>query len=764
MNILFIIVALLMPVASFAAPSVSSVSGTFSHGNTITINSTGSNFGTKSPAAPLRWETWESLNVGDTPADTGWWTEDASTAVASTANQRHSRSTKSMFANITRIAAKKWHKSIPSFATTKKLIVNYWTRFTYGDDPGGAVTQWQIKTMRLHAGSGSTITYPSIAFYNWYYPDQVPPKPRLNITNNYFGGSSGPGQAHDFVKTVNNAWYNEEIIINQGTIGTADGYLETNISYPNYSGYSRKTTNSMIVDSGNYMDTLYFENYSGNGSPDPIPIYYDDIYVDDTWARVVVGNASSYYSCTHREMLIPVTWSASTIMATFNQGAFQNGQPVYLFVVDSTGAVSPGKLITISGTYVDATPPYASNYSPAKSSTGVLETNRTISFTLNDATDVLTANGIVNIEGTNFTCASGLTCNGNGTPTATVSRTMGSDWSAGQVVNVSISGFRDSLGNIMTTDTYSYTIRSAPATLNINTTTLPNGTVGTAYSQALSISGGTSPYTCSTPLGAWPTGITLAPNCIGWSGTPTISGTFVANAKVTDALSATDNQDLQIIVAQTPVAGGASDSSDTYVNINSGGNDNYADNTYLEVYTYPVNTVANFILDNLALPALPANATITSATLRLYVIGTDGAGGDSLMRLYASPVIGMPSINLVTWNSFVDNAATLGASESYADVPKDNTWISWNVTNMAQAAKAAGTNILLSIDGSVAVSGGTSAADTSRKFASNQHATVEIRPQLVVVYTTHVDTAPSSPTISAPGKMRISRGRFQRFQ
>ena len=49
-------------VVCHASPSISNISGTFSSGQLITI--TGSDFGTKSPAAPLVWDTFESGSNG----------------------------------------------------------------------------------------------------------------------------------------------------------------------------------------------------------------------------------------------------------------------------------------------------------------------------------------------------------------------------------------------------------------------------------------------------------------------------------------------------------------------------------------------------------------------------------------------------------------------------------------------------------------------------------------------------------------------------
>src|SRR5688500_7640404 len=86
--------------------------------------------------------------------------------------------------------------------------------------------------------------------------------------------------------------------------------------------------------------------------------------------------------------------------------------------------------------------------------------------------------------------------------------------------------------------------------LNIDTTSLPSGQVAVAYSQALSISGGTIPYSCSLLAGAHPTGISLtgAGSCT-ISGTPTQAGTFNMTYRAMDGLGATDDQSLSLVIA-----------------------------------------------------------------------------------------------------------------------------------------------------------------------------------------------------------------------
>jgi uncharacterized repeat protein (TIGR01451 family) len=67
--------------------------------------------------------------------------------------------------------------------------------------------------------------------------------------------------------------------------------------------------------------------------------------------------------------------------------------------------------------------------------------------------------------------------------------------------------------------------------------TLPNGTVGVLFSQTLTGSGGTAPFSFSVTAGALPAGVTLTPaGTLGLlSGTPTAPGTSTFTIRVTDA-------------------------------------------------------------------------------------------------------------------------------------------------------------------------------------------------------------------------------------
>lgn len=93
-----------------------------------------------------------------------------------------------------------------------------------------------------------------------------------------------------------------------------------------------------------------------------------------------------------------------------------------------------------------------------------------------------------------------------------------------------------------------------PPTISLAPATLPNPTLGVAYSQAVSAEGGTAPYTFAISDDALPHGLALSP-AGNVSGTPTATGAFNFTIKVMDTLGFTAKQAYSITVgAPAPVA------------------------------------------------------------------------------------------------------------------------------------------------------------------------------------------------------------------
>ncbi len=80
----------------------------------------------------------------------------------------------------------------------------------------------------------------------------------------------------------------------------------------------------------------------------------------------------------------------------------------------------------------------------------------------------------------------------------------------------------------------SIVVTSTSSTLAVTTANLPQGTVGTSYSQQLAATGGTTPYTWSVPTGTLPDGLLLSTSGL-LSGTPTTAGSFTFTVQVEDA-------------------------------------------------------------------------------------------------------------------------------------------------------------------------------------------------------------------------------------
>ncbi len=68
--------------------------------------------------------------------------------------------------------------------------------------------------------------------------------------------------------------------------------------------------------------------------------YFEDIYLDTSLARVMLGNAPSLAESTIREMQIPTAWSDGSVTFTVNLGQFTSGETAYLYVFNASGVAN----------------------------------------------------------------------------------------------------------------------------------------------------------------------------------------------------------------------------------------------------------------------------------------------------------------------------------------------------------------------------------------------------------------------------------------
>jgi hypothetical protein len=127
----------------------------------------------------------------------------------------------------------------------------------------------------------------------------------------------------------------------------------------------------------------------------------------------------------------------------------------------------------------------------------------------------------------------------SGTPTATGTATF--------TVKVTDSG------NLSATSS-SLTITASIAPLAVVTSSLPNGTVNTPYSQNLSASGGVAPYTWTQTSGTLPANLSLANSGLV-SGTPSTTGSYSFGVQVTDSQNSTATGTVTLTIVSAEACG-----------------------------------------------------------------------------------------------------------------------------------------------------------------------------------------------------------------
>jgi hypothetical protein len=258
------------------------------------------------------------------------------------------------------------------------------------------------------------------------------------------------------------------------------------------------------------------------------------------------------------------TLPAGTVGVAYNQTlAATGGTGTYAWSV-SAGTL-PAGLSLSSGGVISGTPTTANTYSftvqaVSGGSTDTQALSIIISYPAVNITTTTLPNGTVAVPYSQTLLATG----GNGTYTWTVtagSLPTGLSLSSAGVISgtpttAQVASFTVQASSAGLTDTQalSITIGTVVIPLNIDTTSLPGGTVGTAYNQTLVASGGSAPYTWTISAGTLPAGLSMSTAGV-ITGTPTTANTYSFTARVQDAVAAFDTQALSIVISAVPPTG-----------------------------------------------------------------------------------------------------------------------------------------------------------------------------------------------------------------
>lgn len=355
LSVSVILLAAAAPV--FAQPQVQGATGTFATGQTVTI--AGASFGSKVPAAPVLYDNFDAGTTGAVISG-GWYLS------ASQSGKRPSYST-------TRLR------------TSGKSAFQDFTGGNYNSTLGLTgmevgrlyVSGWYFSEM---SGAASR-NFKPFAFRGGAAGDWGDPEGRLDVYP-----VNGAGSGHMYVADcdghtlLNNwnlggtAWVN-----NQWT--RLESWMDHGTPNGNNAVWSiTRNCQPWVENRGSFMETatscnytnLYLTSYfaTDTGTPQPeLRMYWDELYVDNTRARVEVGNASTWAACTHREIQIPQAWGATSITVRANAGAFTPGATAYVYVVNADGvANAQGYPITVGGASTN-NPPTVGITGPTNGST-----------------------------------------------------------------------------------------------------------------------------------------------------------------------------------------------------------------------------------------------------------------------------------------------------------------------------------------------------------------------------------------------------------
>ncbi len=259
--------------------------------------------------------------------------------------------------------------------------------------------------------------------------------------------------------------------------------------------------------------------------------------------------------------LSPTTLAGATVSTAYSQSVTAGGGTApYTYAVTS-GALPTGLSLSSAGT-LSGTPTAGGSFSvtisATDSTTGTGPFTGSRAYTLSVGSPTLaiapaSTAGLTAVAGAGysqtFTASGGnspytyaLTVNSGTLPTGLAFNTgtgtlSGTPTTAGAVgFTVTATDSSSGSGPYAVSGTYTLTV-SAP-TLTVAPATLPNPALGTAYSQPLTASNGTAPYTYAVTSGALPAGLSLSSAGV-LSGTPTAGGSFSFTATATDANSFT---------------------------------------------------------------------------------------------------------------------------------------------------------------------------------------------------------------------------------
>ena len=353
-NLLILLILMaIIPKVVVASPSITAVTGPLQNGQMITLSGTG--FGAKSPAVPQKWDDFESgttgNNIGNSSplgVDVSAWILSSQGASGHEPKYSTTHSHSGFKAALSDNTGGCYSSQIGYNWSSNRQGVIYITWWLYRvQNPTNSIYNW--KPWREYPSWGENGSFTGCGYNNVYYPSSLCTTDTMTesgvFSNNY------PGIVWQLPDST---WERWEVLYSTGTPGNSDGFIEYRIN-----GVLKKSIINIAMleggSTGGWKNTRV-NNY-WDGRQGTLQSWIDDLYIDTTQQRVEVCDASVWSNRNHCEIQIPSSWSDSSITITFNQGSFETGRCLYLYVVDVNGNITNGFPIGNCSTYGAPNPP-----------------------------------------------------------------------------------------------------------------------------------------------------------------------------------------------------------------------------------------------------------------------------------------------------------------------------------------------------------------------------------------------------------------------
>jgi hypothetical protein len=359
-----------------AQPIINNVSGVLTHKGIIIL--TGEQFGSKIPAAPLIWDDCEGLTVNNDAAVTAVWDEAHPQLSGAAYEEARTR-----YRTIP-------YRSTPAPHTHSKTYLSGGHHQYADNDPAYIPnTSYRDVLVTVDSGTADKDTW----FATWYYrldPDWESPcnsytNHKTSVVNggdtawskpfaydSYWGVTDAPcttdnnsivqighGASGGVIPAYSNAPASDNPRLNwvryerkqysHPTNGYRNTYVNNKLAgYYTSGSFNQGNTRSFTIG-GYYRFASDISNTSTYRGCADCYRYFDDMYVDTTFSRVMLGDNATYADCTIIEPQIPSAWADTSITCSVNIGKFPDNAAVYLFVFDETNNKNPVgyKLITV---------------------------------------------------------------------------------------------------------------------------------------------------------------------------------------------------------------------------------------------------------------------------------------------------------------------------------------------------------------------------------------------------------------------------------